>query len=56
MGWGLAGVVCSLIFFFLMAIPGSASALYKEAYIALFVWIALGIVFYLKQKKEYIGK
>ena len=55
-GWGIAGVVCSLIFFFLMAIPGSASALYKEAYIALFAWIFLGICFYFKQKKEYIGK
>ena len=53
--WGIAGAICSLIFIALMVIPGSAAALYKEAWIMLVVWIVLGIIFWGVKHKDYLS-
>ncbi|MBP3654410.1 MAG: APC family permease [Oscillospiraceae bacterium] len=52
--WGILGAICGLVFVALMVIPGSAAALYKEAWICLIIWIILGIIFWQKQKKVYL--
>ena len=53
--WGIAGAVCSIIFIALMVIPGSAAALYKQAWIMLAIWIVLGIIFWSVKRKDYLG-
>ena len=55
-GWGIAGAVCSLIFIALMVIPGSAAALYKQAWIMLAIWIVLGIIFWGVKHKDYLSE
>ena len=54
--WGIAGAICSVIFIALMVIPGSAAALYKQAWIMLIIWIVLGIIFWSIKKKDYLGE
>ena len=54
--WGIAGAVCSLIFIALMVIPGSAAALYKQAWIMLAIWIVLGIIFWGVKHKDYLSE
>ncbi|WP_019378065.1 APC family permease [Virgibacillus halodenitrificans] len=49
----LIGVVSSLTFIGLLLIPGSPAFLGIESRVALFIWIAIGIVFYLLKRKEY---
>lgn len=53
--FGILGAICGLIFLALLIIPGTASSLYKEAWIVLIVWAILGAAFWLKQKKEYLA-
>ena len=51
---GIIGVVFSLIFVLLqlVPIPGLKGVHFgKESYLMLIIWIALGAVFYLKQRK-----
>ncbi|MBO6039751.1 MAG: hypothetical protein J6P58_00940 [Oscillospiraceae bacterium] len=52
--WGIAGAICSVIFIALMVIPGSAAALYKQAWIMLAIWIVLGIIFWAVKSKDYL--
>ena len=54
--FGLLGAICACIFLALMVIPGSAAALYKQAWIMLIIWVILGIIFYTVQHKEYLGE
>ena len=53
--FGIAGAICSAIFLALMVIPGSAAALYKQAWIMLAIWVVLGIIFYVIKRKEYLS-
>ncbi len=51
---GIAGVVFSTIFMILqlIPIPGLSGVHFgKESYIMLIIWIAIGVVFYIKQRK-----
>ena len=53
------GVIFSLIFMILqlVPIPGISGVHFgKESYIMLLVWIVLGILFYLKQRKQFVNK
>lgn len=52
--FGILGVICSLVFLALMVIPGSAAALYKQAWIVLVIWVILGLIFYLVKKNDYL--
>ena len=54
--FGIAGAVCAAIFLALMVIPGSAAALYKQAWIMLAIWVVLGIIFYVVKRKDYLGE
>ena len=54
--WGIAGMICSIIFIALMVIPGSAAALYKQAWIMLAIWIVLGIIFWSIKHKDYLAE
>lgn len=54
--WGIAGMICSVIFIALMVIPGSAAALYKQAWIMLAIWIVLGIIFWAVKHKDYLAE
>ncbi|GGK01752.1 amino acid permease [Lentibacillus kapialis] len=51
---GLAafGMLASITFLGLLLIPGSPAALGMESFIALIVWIALGVTFYMANRKE----
>lgn len=51
---GGTGVIISLLFMVLLLVPfpGSQSSLGKESYIALGIWILLGIIFSITQKKK----
>ena len=37
-------------------IPGSAAALYKQAWVMLAIWVVLGIIFYAVKHKDYLGE
>ena len=54
--WGIAGMICSVIFIALMVIPGSAAALYKQAWIMLAIWVVLGIIFWSIKHKDYLAE
>lgn len=54
--WGIAGMICSIIFLALMVIPGSAAALYKQAWIMLAIWVVLGIIFWSIKHKDYLAE
>ena len=54
--WGIAGMICSVIFIALMVIPGSAAALYKQAWIMLAIWVVLGIIFWAVKHKDYLAE
>lgn len=54
--WGIAGMICSIIFIALMVIPGSAAALYKQAWIMLAIWVVLGIIFWSIKHKDYLAE
>lgn len=54
--WGIAGMICSVIFIALMVIPGSAAALYKQAWIMLAIWVVLGIIFWSIKRKDYLAE
>lgn len=49
----LIGMISSIGFLVLLLLPWSPAALGKESYIALGVWIIIGIVFYLLNAKRY---
>ncbi|MCA1021244.1 APC family permease [Halobacillus litoralis] len=49
----LIGMISSIGFLVLLLLPWSPAALGKESYIALGVWIVIGIVFYLLNAKRY---
>jgi amino acid transporter len=49
----LLGVFSSIGFFLLLVVPGSPGFLGKPSWIALFVWVILGIIFFLTRYKEY---
>lgn len=49
----LLGAICSSIFILLLLIPASPAFLGIESRIALLMWIALGIVFYVYKRKNY---
>lgn len=53
--FGILGAICAGIFLALMVIPGSAAALYKQAWIMLIIWVVLGIIFYAVKQKEYLA-
>jgi amino acid transporter len=54
--WGIAGMICSAIYIALMVIPGSAAALYKQAWIMLAIWVVLGIIFWGIKHKDYLAE
>jgi len=49
----LIGILASVIFIGLLLIPGSPAFLGIESRIALLIWTALGVAFYLYKRKEY---
>lgn len=51
----LVGMIASVIFILLLVVPGSPAYLSFEARISLLIWIALGVVFYLYKRKEYLS-
>ncbi|WP_010531620.1 APC family permease [Lentibacillus jeotgali] len=46
------GMVASVTFLGLLLIPGSPAALGFESFIALVIWVALGVAFYMANRKE----
>ena len=53
--FGILGAICACIFLALMVIPGSAAALYKQAWIMLIIWVILGIIFWSIKRKDYLS-
>ena len=53
--FGILGAICGFVFLTLLLIPGTASSLYKQSWICLIVWALLGIIFWFKQRKEYLS-
>ena len=51
--WGILGAICAAVFLILLVIPGSAAALYKQAWIMLIIWVILGIIFYVVKRMAY---
>ncbi|MBD1222168.1 APC family permease [Virgibacillus halodenitrificans] len=49
----LLGTICSAAFFLLLVVPGSPGFLSLPSWIALFVWIGLGGIFFLVRFKSY---
>ncbi|ASN04580.1 APC family permease [Virgibacillus necropolis] len=49
----LLGVISSICFFLLLVVPGSPGFLGKPSWIALFVWIAIGAIFFLIRYKGF---
>ncbi|KHE72722.1 APC family permease [Halobacillus sp. BBL2006] len=49
----LIGMISSIGFLILLLFPGSPASLGKESYIALGIWIVIGIVFYFVNAKRY---
>lgn len=52
---GLIGCVLAICFLALLIVPGSPGVLAAPAYVALVVWVVLGILFYLAQRKKLEG-
>ncbi|SIT73539.1 APC family permease [Edaphobacillus lindanitolerans] len=50
----LLGAIASAIFVALLLVPGSPAVLGKESLIALLIWTALGGIFYLVKRQEYL--
>ncbi|MDC3414063.1 APC family permease [Aquibacillus sp. 3ASR75-11] len=48
----LLGVISSIGFFLLLVVPGSPGFLGTPSWIALLVWVALGLIFYAVKRKE----
>ncbi|MFD1363303.1 APC family permease [Lentibacillus salinarum] len=46
------GMLASVVFLGLLLIPGSPAALGIESFIALVIWIVLGVIFYFANRKE----
>ena len=51
----LIGMISSIGFLLLLLVPQSPASLGKESYIALGIWILIGAVFYLANRKRYIS-
>lgn len=51
----LVGMIASVIFVLLLVVPGSPAFLSIESRLSLLIWIALGVVFYLYKRKEYLS-
>ena len=51
---GIIGCIFSLFFLSLLIVPGMPGFLSIQSRVALFVWIGLGIAFYLKIRKSYV--
>ena len=51
--FSLLGVITSIVFFLLLVVPGSPGFLGTPSWIALFVWIGLGAIFFLMRFKKY---
>ncbi|MBM7599387.1 amino acid transporter [Virgibacillus halotolerans] len=49
----LLGVITSIAFFLLLAVPGSPGFLGTPSWIALLVWVGLGAIFFLSRFKKY---
>lgn len=49
----LLGVISSVSFFLLLVVPGSPGFLGGPSWIALFIWVALGLIFFLSKRKEF---
>ncbi|GGB60018.1 amino acid permease [Lentibacillus populi] len=49
----LLGVISSVAFFLLLVVPGSPGFLGKPSWIALFIWVAIGAIFFLTRFKSY---
>ncbi|EQB37848.1 hypothetical protein M948_04600 [Virgibacillus sp. CM-4] len=49
----LLGILCAAGFFLLLVIPGSPGFLDKPSWIALFVWVGIGAIFFLIRFKSY---
>jgi amino acid transporter len=49
----LMGIILSIMFIALLSIPGLPSFMEKESWIAFFIWIIIGLLFYLSQSREY---
>ncbi|MFD2829910.1 APC family permease [Corticicoccus populi] len=50
--FGALGVIISLVFLGLLLVPGSPASLSTPSYIALLVWVVLGVVFFATQYKK----
>lgn len=53
---GIAGCIFSLFFLSLLIIPGMPGYLSFQSRVVLLVWIGVGLLFYLKIRKSYVGK
>jgi len=53
--FGILGAICGIIFLLLLIIPGTASSLYLQSWICLIVWAVLGVIFWFKQRKQYLA-
>ena len=51
---GLIGCMVSTVFLGLLLIPGMPGALSVQSMIMLFIWSVLGIIFYIKVRKDYL--
>jgi amino acid transporter len=51
---GFAGCLCSLFFLSLLIIPGMPGYLSFQSRVVLLIWIAVGVLFYLKIRKTYV--
>lgn len=48
----MLGMISSIGFLLLLLVPGSPAVLGKESFIALGIWIVVGLVFYLVKRKD----
>jgi len=51
---GIAGCICSLFFLSLLIVPGMPGYLAFQSRVVLLVWIAIGFIFYLSIRKDYV--
>ena len=51
---GFVGCLCSLFFLSLLIIPGMPGYLSFQSRVVLLIWIAVGVLFYLKIRKTYV--
>ena len=56
MGTGIVGCIFSLFFLSLLIIPGMPGYLAFQSRVVLVAWIAIGFIFYLKIRKNYVQK